>query len=89
MPKIISFEVYGKDPCGYCTATKDLLRKKGETFSYRDVGNMEPEDIMTFMGDAQGHKTFPFIFMTTSQEGLSERVFIGGFDQLKAHYNIP
>ncbi len=67
--------IYTTKFCPYCTAAKDLLRKKQAEFSEIDVsGNRAERDKMT--ARAQGRTTVPQIF-------IDER-HVGGCDDLYA-----
>jgi glutaredoxin 3 len=59
MPEII---VYTKDYCPYCHAAKDLLRKKGATFTEVDI-QKHPERRAEMIQKAGGRSTVPQIFI--------------------------
>jgi glutaredoxin 3 len=68
-------EVYTTPYCPYCTAAKDLLRRKGVAFTEINVlGNRELRRKM--VERAQGRTTVPQIFIGATH--------IGGCDELYA-----
>ena len=71
MPEI---EVYPTDPCGYCIAAKNLLKKRGLEFTEHLVFGHTPE--WSAMIERTGGKSAPQIVI----EGEA----IGGFPQLQA-----
>lgn len=72
MPKI---EVYTTLTCPYCTNAKELLTKKGVSFSeIRIEGN--PEMMTEAKKRSGGRRTVPQIFI--------DDVHVGGYDELKA-----
>jgi glutaredoxin 3 len=66
--------VYSQPFCGYCTAAKRLLDRKGVEYTEVDV-MLDPEK-RTEMIERSGRQTVPQIF-------FGER-HIGGFDELNA-----
>lgn len=63
--------IIGKENCNYCKRAKDLLTRVNLPFEYKDVTEIEIEDIPV------GAKTFPVVFINDE--------WIGGFDQLSVH----
>ncbi|MAE13912.1 glutaredoxin 3 [Candidatus Woesearchaeota archaeon] len=71
MPKI---EIYTKDFCPYCHAAKELLDRKGVSYTEYDVTN-DPVKIKE-MEERSERRTVPEIFINDK--------LIGGFDDLNA-----
>lgn len=66
--------IYTRQGCGYCTAAKSLLAKKGVAFDEIDAtGN---PDLRSEMIERSGRSTFPQIFVGTTH--------VGGCDDLYA-----
>lgn len=74
MSKIPKIVVYGTEYCGYCTATRMLLKKKGLTFE--DILVSGDPAIREEMMARSGRRTVPQIFIDEQP--------IGGFDELYA-----
>lgn len=72
MPEIT---VYTKDYCPYCHAAKDLLRKKGATFTEVDI-QKHPERRAEMIQKAGGRSTVPQIFIGGTH--------VGGCDDIHA-----
>jgi glutaredoxin 3 len=72
MPPI---EVYTTPYCSYCSAAKNLLRRKGATFSEIDV-SMDPGRMTEMVERANGRMTVPQIFIGSTH--------VGGCDDLYA-----
>ena len=68
-PKI---EIYGKEYCGYCTAARILLKKKG--LNYEDIAVSTDEAALAAMQKRSGSASVPQIFINDQS--------IGGFDEL-------
>lgn len=68
-------EIYTRAMCGYCTAAKKLLEKKGVDFTEHDVSS-DPKLRQQMIGRARGRSTFPQIFIGD--------VHVGGYDELYA-----
>ena len=67
--------IYTRQGCGYCTAAKALLDRKGAVYVERDAtGN--PELRREMIERANGHSTFPQIFIGATH--------VGGCDDLHA-----
>jgi glutaredoxin 3 len=65
VPPII---IYTRSDCGYCTAAKDLLRRKGATFEELSVdGDRARRSEMT--AKAGGRTTLPQIFIGETHVG--------------------
>lgn len=67
--------IYTRMMCGFCSAAKRLLDKKGVTYTEHDV-TFEPSLRNEMIEKSQGARTFPQIFIGNSH--------IGGCDQLYA-----
>jgi glutaredoxin 3 len=72
MPPI---EVYTTPYCSYCSAAKNLLRRKGATFTEIDV-SMNAERMTEMVERANGRMTVPQIFIGATH--------VGGCDDLYA-----
>jgi glutaredoxin 3 len=72
MPPI---EVYTTPYCSYCTAAKNLLRRKGAEFSEIDV-SMDADRMTEMVKRANGRMTVPQIFIGAT--------YVGGCDDLYA-----
>ena len=70
-PKI---EIYGTEYCGYCTAARMLLKKKG--LDYEDILISKDEGALAAMRERTGRQSVPQIFINDQA--------IGGFDELYA-----
>ena len=70
-PKI---EIYGTETCGYCTAARMLLKKKG--LDYEDILISKNENALRLMLERSGRQSVPQIFINDQP--------IGGFDELYA-----
>ena len=68
-PKI---EIYGSEYCGYCTAARMLLKKKGA--SYEDIVVSTNPTAMAKMRERSGKSSVPQIFINDHA--------VGGFDEL-------
>ncbi|MDX1975615.1 MAG: glutaredoxin 3 [Rickettsiales bacterium] len=67
--------IYSKDYCPYCVRAKQLLERKGQTYTEIDVTHSEALQ-REFMEKSGGRKTVPQIFINDQH--------IGGFDDLQA-----
>ena len=72
MPEVV---IYTRAMCGYCTAAKALLERKGVSYVERDATG-EPEIRTEMIERADGGFTFPQIFIGGAH--------IGGCDELYA-----
>lgn len=70
-----SVEIYTTPTCPYCHAAKQLLRKKGVTYTEIDVGS-DPQGRVSMTRRAGGRRTVPQIFISGRH--------IGGCDDLHA-----
>ncbi len=68
-PKI---EIYGTEYCGYCTAARILLKKKG--LNYEDIAVSTDGAALAAMQERSGSTSVPQIFINDQS--------IGGFDEL-------
>ena len=65
--------IYTRTMCGYCTAAKRLLERKGVAFTEHDA-SFSPELRQEMIQRAHGRSTFPQIFVGD--------VHVGGCDDL-------
>jgi glutaredoxin 3 len=72
---MILIEIYTTRACGYCSAAKSLLKRKGAAFTEIDVTG-DPEGRSRMIERANGGMTVPQIFIGPTH--------IGGFDDLYA-----
>ncbi len=70
MPEVV---IYTRMMCGYCTAAKRLLDRKGVSYKEHDA-SFSPELRQEMIGRANGRSTFPQIFVGD--------VHVGGSDDL-------
>lgn len=68
-------EIYTRMMCGYCTAAKRLLERKGVDFTEYDA-SFDPQLRSRMIERAGGRSTFPQIFIGD--------VHVGGCDELHA-----
>ena len=68
-PKI---ELYSTEYCGYCTAARILLKKKG--LNFEDIAVSADEAALATMQERSGSSSVPQIFINDQS--------IGGFDEL-------
>ena len=84
MPPI---EIYTSPYCSYCSAAKDLLRRKGAEFTEIDV-SMNSERMTEMVKRANGRMTVPQIFVGTTHVGGCDDLYAldqaGGLDPLLA-----
>lgn len=73
MPATI--EIFTRPGCGYCTAAKTLLTRKGVAFTEYDAG-VDPSFRTTMLERSNGARTFPQIFIDGRH--------VGGCDDLYA-----
>ena len=78
------FTIYSRPNCGYCSAAKDLLTRRGQTFTelILDVGQPKQEGVQYFTRaelteKVPNAKTVPQIF--------HNQTYIGGFMELKTY----
>lgn len=67
--------VYTRQLCGFCSAAKNLLKKKGVAFTEHDA-TFDPALRKEMIQRAQGGSTFPQIFVGD--------IHVGGCDDLMA-----
>ena len=67
--------IYTRQLCGFCTAAKNLLSKKGVSFTEHDA-TFDPQLRNQMVSRAQGASTFPQIFIGD--------IHVGGCDDLMA-----
>ncbi len=65
-------EIYGNESCGYCSAARILLKKKG--LDYEDIPIANDEQAFAEMRHRSGSTSVPQIFINDKS--------IGGFDEL-------
>jgi glutaredoxin 3 len=70
---MVEVVIYTRQLCGFCTAAKRLLEKKGVAFEEHDA-TFDPELRKTMVQKAGGRATFPQIFIGTTH--------VGGCDEL-------
>lgn len=70
MAKVV---IYTRSLCGFCTAAKRLLDKKGVTYQEFDA-TFDPKLRQKMMQDSSGRSTFPQIFVG--------KMHVGGCDEL-------
>ncbi|MDR3372189.1 MAG: glutaredoxin 3 [Ancalomicrobiaceae bacterium] len=78
--------IYTRDFCGYCSAAKSLLQKKGVQFEEKNASS-EPA-FRAEMIQRSGRSTFPQIFVGTTHVGGCDDLYgldaVGGLDPLLA-----
>ena len=74
MPDKPKIEIYGSEYCGYCTAARLLLSKKG--IEYDDILISKDEKALATMMERGLGRSVPQIFINDQP--------IGGFDELYA-----
>ena len=72
---MVDVTIYTRAMCGYCTAAKRLLDRKGVTYTEHDA-SFSPQLRQEMISRAKGRSTFPQIFIG--------EVHIGGCDELHA-----
>ncbi len=72
---MVDVTIYTRDGCGYCSAAKSLLDKKGVAFVEHNA-TIEPDARQAMLARANGRSTFPQIFIGA--------VHVGGCDDLYA-----
>ena len=72
MPEVT---IYTRQLCGFCTAAKNLLNKKGAKFTEHDA-TFDPQLRNQMVSRSQGASTFPQIFIGDTH--------VGGCDDLMA-----
>jgi glutaredoxin 3 len=74
--------IYSKNGCGYCVAAKRLLESKGITYEEYNM-SLQPEKREELLEAANALGVVP---RTVPQIWLNNE-YIGGFDELKSHYD--
>lgn len=72
---MVKVEIYTGMMCGYCSAAKRLLKKKGVDFEETDVSS-DAAKLQEMMTRANGKHSVPQIFI--------DNVHVGGCDELYA-----
>lgn len=72
---MVDVTIYTRMMCGYCAAAKNLLDRKGVTYTEHDA-SFSPELRQEMIARANGRYTFPQIFVG--------EVHVGGSDDLHA-----
>lgn len=67
--------IYTRQLCGYCTAARNLLKKKNVAFTEHDA-TFDPQKRQEMIQRANGASTFPQIFVGNTH--------VGGCDDLMA-----
>ena len=75
---MVDVTIYTRNGCGYCTAAKSLLSKKGVTFTEHNA-SIEPAARQEMLARSNGRTTFPQIFIGEAH--------VGGCDDLYALEN--
>lgn len=70
-----SVVIYTRQYCGYCSAAKELLERKGVDYVEHDATG-KPEIRSEMIDKARGHATFPQIFINGQH--------VGGCDDIHA-----
>jgi len=82
--------IYTRMMCGYCSAAKRLLDKKGVAYVERDA-SFSPELRQEMIQRANGRATFPQIFVGDVHVGGCDDLYAlderGGLDELLASAN--
>lgn len=70
-------EIWGKTQCPYCEQAKALVEMKGAEYTYKQLGvDFQREEVLE---EFPGARTFPQIKINGTA--------IGGYDQLREHYD--
>ena len=72
------YTIYTQNLCGYCTAAKRLLEKKGH--KYKEINISENESAKRFLR-GNGLKTVPQIFVSGIVEDT--QIYVGDYEKLK------
>jgi glutaredoxin 3 len=72
---MVDVTIYTRMMCGYCTAAKRLLDRKGVAYTEHDA-SFSPQLRQEMLSRANGRTTFPQIFVGS--------VHVGGCDDLHA-----
>ena len=68
---MIDVTIYTRMMCGYCTAAKRLLERKGVAYTEHDA-SFSPELRQEMISRARGRSTFPQIFIGDTHVGGSD-----------------
>jgi glutaredoxin 3 len=68
---MVEVTIYTRAMCGYCTAAKRLLDRKGVAYTEHDA-SFSPELRQEMMTRAKGRSTFPQIFIGDRHVGGSD-----------------
>jgi glutaredoxin len=79
----MSYIVYSKDKCVFCTNAKELLTREGLAFEIRDV-IAEPRHLH-FIKNVKGFATLPQIYEEMPDGTVKH---IGGFYDLRTHLKV-
>lgn len=83
--------IYTRMMCGYCTASKRLLERKGIDYVEHDA-SFSPELRQEMIQKAGGRATFPQVFIGATHVGGSDELHAleasGQLDALLAHEGI-
>jgi len=66
--------IYTRDWCGYCTAAKSLLKKKGVEFEEKNATN-DAALKKEMIAKAKGGTTFPQVFINGNHVGGCDELF--------------
>ncbi len=72
---MVDVTIYTRAMCGYCSAAKRLLERKGVSYTEHDA-SFSPELRREMIARANGRTTFPQIFVGSTH--------VGGCDELHA-----
>lgn len=82
MPATI--EIFTRPGCGYCTAAKSLLTRKGAAFTEYDAG-IDPSFRAKMLERSNGGRTFPQIFIDGRHVGGCDDLYeLDGAGELDA-----
>ena len=65
-------DIYTTPMCGYCTAAKALLKRKGAAFNEIDVSGSDGDKRREMLGRSNGRWTVPQIFIGSTHVGGSD-----------------
>lgn len=72
---MVDVTIYTRNGCGYCTAAKHLLDKKGVAYTEHNA-SVSPDARQEMLSRSNGRSTFPQVFIGS--------VHVGGCDDLHA-----
>lgn len=77
----MTYIVFGKENCNYCTLAKALLDSNGIEYSYKDVTDANEMKLLLDLAEMSGVevKTVPQIFIADDYK----YVHIGGYKEIK------